>query len=67
MVKFLEENKLLQDSQHGFRTRRSCLMNLLEFLYLMSDYVDEGIPVGAVYLDFRRHLTRCRTASCSLK
>ena len=64
LVKFLEENKLLRDSQHGFRTRRSCHTNLLEFLDLVSDYVDEGIPVDAVYLDFRRHLTKCHTASC---
>ena len=54
LVKFLEENKLLRDSQHGFRTRRSCLTNLLEFLDLVSDYVDEGIPVDAVYLDFQK-------------
>ena len=38
----------------GFRTRRSCLTNLLEFLDLVSDYVDEGIPVDAVYLDFQK-------------
>ena len=54
LVKFLEENELLRDSQHGFRTRRSCLTNLLEFLDLVSDYVDEGIPVDAVYLDFQK-------------
>ena len=54
LVKFLEENKLLRDSQHGFRTKRSCLTNLLEFLDLVSDYVDEGIPVDAVYLDFQK-------------
>ena len=54
LVKFLEENKLLRDSQHGFRTRRSCLTNLLEFLDLVSDYVNEGIPVDAVYLDFQK-------------
>ena len=37
LVKFLEDNKLLRDSQHGFRTKRSCLTNLLEFLDLVSD------------------------------
>ena len=51
LVKFFEENKLLRDSQHGFRTKRSCLTNLLEFLDLVSDCVDEGIPVDAVYLE----------------
>ena len=35
LVRFLGENKLLRDSQHGFRTRRSCLTNLLEFLDLV--------------------------------
>ena len=44
----------MRDSQHGFRTKRSCLTNLLEFLDLVSDYVDEGIPVDAVYLDFQK-------------
>ena len=39
LVKFLEENKL-RDSQHGFRTKRSCLTNPLEFLDLVSDCVD---------------------------
>ena len=28
--------------------------NLLEFLDLVSDWVDEGIPVDAVYLDFQK-------------
>ena len=36
LVRFLE-NKLLRDNQYGFRTRRSCLTNLLEFLDLVSD------------------------------
>ena len=54
LVKFLEENKLLRDSQHGFRTRRSCLTNLLEVLDFVSDYVDEGNSVDAVYLDFQK-------------
>ena len=32
LVKFLEDNDLLKDSQHGFRSKRSCLTDLLEFL-----------------------------------
>ena len=53
LVGFLEENELLQDSQHGFRTRRSCLTKLLEFLDIVSDCLDEGVHVDAVYLDFQ--------------
>ena len=31
IVKFLEENNLIRDTQHGFRTGHSCLTNLLNF------------------------------------
>ena len=54
LVRFLEENKLLRDSQHRFRTKRSCFTNQLEFLDPVSDYVDEGNPMDAVYLDFQK-------------
>ena len=45
---------MLKDSQHGFRSKRSCLTNLLEFLDLVSNYVDQGIPVDVIYLDFQK-------------
>jgi len=32
MVRHLNENKLINKSQHGFMWKRSCLTNLLEFL-----------------------------------
>ena len=54
MVGFLEDNNELRDSQHGFRAKRSCLTNLLEFFDLVVDYVDQGVPVDAVYLDFQK-------------
>ena len=31
LVKFLEDNDLLKDSQHGFRSKRSCLNISLSF------------------------------------
>ena len=45
---------MLRDSQHRFRSKRSCLTNLLEFLDLVSNYVDQGIPVDVIYLDFQK-------------
>ena len=54
IVSFLKENGELRDSQHGFRARRSCLTNLLEFLDTVRDYVDQGVPVDTVYLDFQK-------------
>ena len=53
MVKHLETNKLTDYSQHGFRNHKSCLTNLLEFLEKVTDYVDKGIPVDVIYLDFK--------------
>jgi hypothetical protein len=54
LVAYLEENKLLYDTQHGFRGRRSCLTNLLGFLEAVADEVDHGRPVDSLYLDFRK-------------
>jgi len=54
LVHYLETNKLVFESQHGFRNKKSCLTNLLEFTKYVSDWVDEGKPVDVVYLDFQK-------------
>ncbi|MGL5708552.1 MAG: reverse transcriptase domain-containing protein, partial [Aeromonas sp.] len=45
---------LLSNSQHGFREKRSCLSNLLGFLELITQRLDNGHPVEVCYLDFRK-------------
>jgi hypothetical protein len=52
IVEHLNNNELLNETQHGFRSKRSCLTNLLIFMEKVSDYVDQGCPVDVVYLDF---------------
>jgi ribonuclease P/MRP protein subunit RPP40 len=52
IVKHLEENKLLKDSQHGFTSGRSCLKNLLVFFEFITKELDNGNNVDLVYLDF---------------
>jgi hypothetical protein len=54
IVKHLEENCLINDTQHGFRKNRSCLTNLLEFSERVSNILDEGCPVDIIYLDFSK-------------
>ena len=54
IVKYLEDNKLLRDSQHGFRKGRSCLTNLLEFFQTLSNEIDQGESLDVLYLDFRK-------------
>lgn len=54
LVQYLENNRLITDSQHGFRKGRSCVTNLLEFLDKVTGYVDSGENVDVVFLDFAK-------------
>jgi len=53
-VDHLRRFQLIERSQHGFTKNRSCLTNLLEYLEFVSSYIDRGIPVDVVYLDFQK-------------
>ena len=50
----IERNDLLLNSQHGFRTGRSCQTNLIEFLGQMTKWMDEGKNFDVIYLDFAK-------------
>jgi len=54
MVRYLEDNGLIRDSQYWFRKGRSCLSNLLSFMDKVSGYLDSGEPVDAIFLDFAK-------------
>ncbi|MCP4268390.1 MAG: hypothetical protein GY777_22910, partial [Candidatus Brocadiaceae bacterium] len=54
IVKHLETNKLLNDTQHGFRNKRSCLTHLLDFFYDIFKMYDEEKAVDIIYLDFQK-------------
>ena len=41
IVRHLESNRLIHESQHGFRRGRSCLMNILAFFDKVTDVVDK--------------------------
>ena len=47
-------DKLIVESQHGFRNKKSCLTNLLEFTKFVHEKLDEGKPVDIIYLDFQK-------------
>ena len=44
----------LNNSQHGFMTRRSCLTNLLEYLEKVTEILDSGGSMDVIYLDFSK-------------
>jgi hypothetical protein len=48
LVRHLEENNLLPDGQHGFRSKRSCLTQLLSYWDSILDQMEEGKGVVAV-------------------
>ena len=50
----LNKYRLIRDSQHGFRSGRSCLTNLLAFLEYITKQLDEGNSVDVIYLDFSK-------------
>ncbi|NEQ69831.1 MAG: hypothetical protein F6K21_30935 [Symploca sp. SIO2D2] len=54
IVNHLETNKLLRDSQHGFRNKRSCLTNLLDFFSEIFQTYDETRSVDVIYFDFQK-------------
>ena len=57
MVDFLVRHKLLNSSQHGFLKARPCLTNMLCFLEEITKWIDEGLPVYIIYLDFQKATT----------
>ncbi len=52
--KFIEDNNIITDSQHGFKNKRSCLTNLLNFVHGIFENWDNGTPSDIIYLDFQK-------------
>ena len=44
-------NNLFSDSQHSFLKGKSCVTQLLEYLEAITEAMDNGNDVGAIYLD----------------
>ena len=54
LTKHLDANQVISDSQHGFRSGKSCQTNLLEFMEKMTEWADMGQAVDVIYLDFAK-------------
>ena len=55
MMSHLEHNKLILDSQHGFRSGRSCLTNLVDFFHDMFSLFRQN-----TYLQNKKHMLTCQ-------
>ena len=54
LVEHLIATGQLSKDQHGFGARRSCTTQLLEVLEEWTQILEDGDPVDALYLDFRK-------------
>ncbi|KAK7485512.1 hypothetical protein BaRGS_00023200, partial [Batillaria attramentaria] len=52
LMKHLEECNLLCPGQHGFRNKRSCETQLLEFAEEVTESVEHGMQTDVIVLDF---------------
>ena len=58
IVKHLDINLIITPKQHGFRNKKSCLTNLLEYLDELVDAVDMGEGIDVNYLDCEKAFDR---------
>ena len=54
LMQHMLESGQLSDHQHGFMPKRSCTSQLLSTLEDWTRSIEEGQPVDAVYVDFRK-------------
>ena len=54
----LESNNLYNESQHGFRTGRSCLSQLLAHMERLISFIENNENVDVIYLDFSKAFDR---------
>ena len=61
VTQHLDRNRLIRNSQHGFRRGRSCASNLISFLERTTAAVDKGEAVDIVFLDFAKAFDKVPT------
>ena len=54
IVSHLEGNNLISPDQHGFRSGRSCITQLMESMHDWVDSLENKQPVDVVYLDYKK-------------
>ena len=54
IMTFLNSGSKISDCQHGFRSKRSCITQLLKVMEDYSRFFDDGKDFDVIYLDFRK-------------
>ena len=58
---------MLNETQHGFRSKKSCASNLIEFMNYATSQIDQGEPVDIVYFDFSKAFDKVSTKKLLVK
>ena len=59
IVQHLENNNLINESQHGFRKGRSCLSQLLDHYSKTLTALENGADYDVIYTDFSKAFDKC--------
>ena len=51
---YMESNNLFTNCQHGFRSHRSCVTQLLEVMNDFTNYSETKVDIDVIYLDFSK-------------
>ena len=61
MVQYLDANNLLSEKQHGFRSNRSCLTQMLDHFDSIFEGFTQGNDTDSIYLDFAKAFDKVDT------
>jgi hypothetical protein len=51
LQKYIEERCPISDNQFGFRSRRSCASQLISYVDMLSEGLDNNLSIDVIYLD----------------
>lgn len=54
MMSFLEDHKLLVETQFGFRRKRTTEQAMIYLTTIINDVLDKGFKIGAIFLDLMK-------------
>ena len=62
----METHSLFNIHQHGFRSKHSCVTQLLEVIEDLMEKIDQGHEIDIAYLDLVKPLTKSLTKGYSI-
>ena len=52
ILEHVEHNSMFSDNQHGFRSGKSCVTQLIEVMEEWAVQIDNGVNMDIIYFDF---------------